>query len=592
MLKRIRELLGGKRGRKQQSETAAGAAAAEPAPRPAVHHGPRVVHRPIPEVDLDPEAVKIVQRLNRFDCTAYLVGGCVRDLLLDLKPKDFDVGTSATPRQVKRLFRNCRIIGRRFRLAHIYFQNGKIIEVATFRARDDATEDPERSDLLVRDDNIFGTAEEDALRRDFTINSLFYDLRDGTVLDHADGLGDLRRRLVRCIGDPVTRFREDPIRCLRAIKFAARLDFEIEPQTLAALIRTREEISRAATPRVLEEINRMCRGGAARRSFELMRETGVLAVVLPEVNGKAPDGGFELTLDLLARMDSLRATDGRAIRAGEIFACLLLPGLAAELGWQPGKRFESPPGADFRQRIDARLQPLGLRLRLPRREQEYCQQTLGSLFRMVPVRRLRRGVKRAILRRECLADALWMLDVLADRWGAEFAESARFWRDAAGREPAAPQPAAPARSDDARPRRRSRRGRGRGSRGAQPDAVERSAAAGAAVVERAAAATPPANPPAVERKRDLPPVWDDAYFFAALPAAPDTPGEEGDDRAYGGVALATPHSRPATAQDGESEIRPEADRPRRRRRRRSRRGRGGGAPPPPAASGGDSGDAG
>ena len=161
------------------------------------------------------------------------------------QPKDFDIATSATPRQVKRLFSNCRIIGRRFRLAHVYFQSGKIIEVATFRARDAEArprgDDPadgaadDADDLLIRDDNVFGTPEEDALRRDFTINALFYDVNAETVIDHADGLGDLRRRLVRTIGDPEIRFREDPIRILRAIKFAARLDFAIEPTTLEAL---------------------------------------------------------------------------------------------------------------------------------------------------------------------------------------------------------------------------------------------------------------------------------------------------------------------------------------------------------------------
>ena len=205
--------------------------------------------------DLDPDAVKIVQRLTRFEHRAYLVGGCVRDLLLERRPKDFDIATSATPRQIKRVFRNCRIIGRRFRLAHIYFQNGKIIEVATFRGLDGNGLDAapaDKKDLLIRDDNVFGTAEEDALRRDFTINSLFYDLNNQDVLDHADGMGDLRRKLIRTIGDPEIRFREDPIRILRAIKFAARLGFGIEPKTLAAVHKTRDEVPKAAAPRVLD----------------------------------------------------------------------------------------------------------------------------------------------------------------------------------------------------------------------------------------------------------------------------------------------------------------------------------------------------
>src|SRR5512140_686712 len=183
--------------------------AVEARPPVLVRQGPKVVHHPINPADLDPDAVRSLQRLTRFNHTAYLVGGCVRDLLLERRPKDFDIGTSAPPRQIKRLFSNCRIIGRRFRLAHVYFQNGKIMEVATFRSYDAeegqaAPHHPAR-DLLIRDDNVFGTAEEDALRRDFTINALFYDAASRTVLDHVDGLPDLRRRLIRTIGDPDIR---------------------------------------------------------------------------------------------------------------------------------------------------------------------------------------------------------------------------------------------------------------------------------------------------------------------------------------------------------------------------------------------------
>jgi hypothetical protein len=357
MLKRIRKLLD--RRKKPAEEVSVAEQAAErppdrpePAPsaaaertrdrpNPPIHEGPRIVHRPIASADLDAEAVKIVRRLTRFDHQAYLVGGCVRDLLLERKPKDFDVGTSATPRQIKRLFRNCRVIGRRFRLAHIYFQDGKIIEVATFRARDgydESGDEAVKDDLLIRDDNVFGTPEEDALRRDFTINALFYDVNDQTVLDHTDGLTDLRRRLVRTIGDPAIRFREDPIRVLRAIKFAARLDFEIEAATLAAISSTRGEIRRAASPRVLEEINRLCRGGAARRSFELLRSTGVLEVILPEVAAHARGRSWELLLALLERMDARTAS--AAGRARSPRGCRVVrrgPGRRAAAGARVGR---------------------------------------------------------------------------------------------------------------------------------------------------------------------------------------------------------------------------------------------------------------
>src|SRR5687767_9730670 len=169
---------------------------------------------------IDPDAAKVVQRLRRYDFAAYLVGGCVRDLLLGgRKPKDFDVATSATPNELRRLFRNCRIIGRRFRLAHIFF-GSKIIETSTFRANpregeeETGGESPpaegESQDLLIRRDNVFGSAEEDARRRDFTINGLFYDLETGQVIDYVKGMADLEARLVRTIGDPDVRLREDP----------------------------------------------------------------------------------------------------------------------------------------------------------------------------------------------------------------------------------------------------------------------------------------------------------------------------------------------------------------------------------------------
>jgi tRNA nucleotidyltransferase/poly(A) polymerase len=242
---------------------------------------------------IDPDADKVVRRLARHSFQAYLVGGCVRDLLLQRTPKDFDVATNATPKEIRQLFRNCRIIGRRFRLAHIFF-GPKIIETSTFRANpregDDASDSEE---LLIRRDNVFGTDTEDARRRDFTINGLFYDVEAERVIDHVGGLVDLERRVVRTIGDPDIRFREDPVRMLRAVKFAARLDFEIEPLTLAALIRHRAEIAKCAQPRVLEELYRLLRGGAAHRSMALLIETGVASSLSPQLAtllGRPPGG--------------------------------------------------------------------------------------------------------------------------------------------------------------------------------------------------------------------------------------------------------------------------------------------------------------
>jgi len=227
-----------------------------------------------PEIDpdkLDPDALKVVNRLRQYGHQAYFVGGCVRDLLVGRQPKDFDVATSALPSEVRGIFRNCRLIGRRFRLAHVYFKGGKIVEVSTFRANPTELEEPaapaeegeEREDFLISDDNVFGTAEQDARRRDFTINGLFYDVAGGRVIDYVGGLRDLRERQVRTIGEPEVRMREDPVRILRAVRFACRLAFDIESRTYAAMEGAVEDLPRCAPPRLLEDTFRILRGGVS-----------------------------------------------------------------------------------------------------------------------------------------------------------------------------------------------------------------------------------------------------------------------------------------------------------------------------------------
>ena len=572
VLRRIKELLKRGSGRGSGKAAAAGVEAPSPTPPPppAVHRGPELVHHPVALRDLDQDAVRIIKRMTRFDHTAYLVGGCVRDLLLDRQPKDFDIGTSATPRQIKRLFSNCRIIGRRFRLAHIYFQNGKIIEVATFRAKDggepvEPVEDAaapgvpdDGDDLLIRDDNVFGTPEEDALRRDFTINALFYDVNAETVLDHAEGLSDLRRRLVRTIGEPATRFREDPIRILRAIKFAARLDFEIEAKTLAALRQTRSEIPKAAPPRVLEELNRFCRGAAARRSFQLMLDTGVFEVVLPELQQHYGTEGVErdALFTLLAALDA-RVAGGLDVSAGEIFAALLFAPLAPKFGWalKPGPVSTVPHHHDARTVVDDVLRPIALRLRVARKDQERARQALATLARMVPTRPMKRGLRGAIQRRPAFADAWWMLETLAPVLGGEFAAAQADWADHLARPgaetaPAAQEGAAEATNGERTGRRR--RGR-RGGRGRRKDAPAMAAAA---------APAPAIAAPA----KKLPAVWSDDYFFAALPSVPELAAEEGDTDRYGA-------SRVAPAEVTVATTAPTASPARRRSRRGGRRHR-------------------
>ena len=264
---------------------------------------PRIVPReehPISRKDIDPDALKVLHRLRQAEHTAYLVGGSVRDLLLGRHPKDFDIGTSAHPSQVKKLFRNCWIIGRRFRLAHVKFGN-KVIEVATFRRQVTAGEEivqggvpapdpttPE-GELLVHHDNTFGTPEEDAFRRDFTINALAYDIATFSIIDYVGGLDDLRAGVVRSIGDPDVRLNEDPVRMIRAIAIAARLAFAIEPSLLRSIRRHRLEIAKSSQPRMIEEYYKILRAGSAEKTFRQMAEVGLLEPISLELHEGAAD---------------------------------------------------------------------------------------------------------------------------------------------------------------------------------------------------------------------------------------------------------------------------------------------------------------
>jgi poly(A) polymerase len=251
--------------------------------------------------DIDSDALKVLYRLKNHAFTAYLVGGGVRDLLLGRRPKDFDIGTSAVPQQVKRLFRNCFIIGRRFRLCHVRFGPRKVVEVSTFRK----LTEPGEGDPLIRRDNTFGTPEQDAFRRDFTVNALFYDIATFSVIDYVGGLQDLRERVIRTIGDPDVRFREDPVRMLRAVALAARLDFTIDRDTREAIRALRGEIVKSSPARLLDEFYKILRQGAARRTFESLHEIGLLAYLLPEADQDFAGGGTRL-LDSLQRLDEFR----------------------------------------------------------------------------------------------------------------------------------------------------------------------------------------------------------------------------------------------------------------------------------------------
>jgi poly(A) polymerase len=344
--------------------------------------------------DIDPDALKVLYRLARRGQVAYLVGGSVRDLLLGRKPKDFDVSTDARPRQLKSIFPNCFLIGRRFRLAHIRYGE-KIIETSTFRRQPETEEDPEspEASLLQQDDNTFGSPEEDARRRDFTINGLFYDAEKSAVIDYVGGLDDLQAGVVRCIGDPDIRFREDPVRMIRAIRFASRLGFAIEAETQAAIERHRAEIDKAAPPRLVEEIQRLFAFGAAEPAFRLLHETGFMQILLPELEAHIDATGPDCRLWRL-----LRALDQGGSVLEETTPPLRLTALFADYAdARPQEKTGEGAGRhDLAQHVRQVLSPTQERLKLPRRIFDRMIRILAAQPRFEPGSRRRRGRSRFV----------------------------------------------------------------------------------------------------------------------------------------------------------------------------------------------------
>ncbi len=301
---------------------------------------PRKEHR-ISRKHINQNVLRTLYRLRDKGFIAYLIGGCVRDLLLDRTPKDFDIATNATPNQIKRLFRNCRLVGRRFRLAHLHFSDG-ILEVSTFRASapsgEEETEEPglenrpprhlKDSDGMVLRDNVFGTPEEDALRRDFTINALAYSIEDFSVIDYSTGLSDLREGLIRPIGDPYERFTEDPVRMLRAVRFAATHGFTIEESTWEVIRRLSFTISRASPARLYEEMLKLFLMGSSRPVFDLLETSGLLAALFPLL-GQWLSGSSDHRAALAANLEGLDRLfqSGTAPSPALFFAALFGPSL-------------------------------------------------------------------------------------------------------------------------------------------------------------------------------------------------------------------------------------------------------------------------
>ena len=418
---------------------------------------PRIVPREahiVSRRDIDPDALKVLYRLRQYEHVAYLVGGGVRDLLLGRHPKDFDIGTSAHPYQVKKLFRNCWIIGRRFRLAHVKFGN-KVIEVATFRRQVEPGEevvqdgvpapDPSTAEgqHLIHRDNTFGTPEEDAFRRDFTINALFYDIATFSIIDYVGGLDDLHAGVVRSIGDPDVRLREDPVRMLRAVALAARLDFSIEPTLLESIRTHRHEIAKSSAPRLLEEYYKILRAGASEKAFRRLADVGLLEPISAELHKGASDPLWRS----LAALDAYRKrfeTTPDALTNAILMGSLL-----------------APLGIPLHASRDAAPPRLG-NLPLARRDVERLRQIIGLQRRLRDISVSPRA-QRALAHRHIFRDALVWLDIhggtpeLVEHWTGVLAD-----RGPAPEPGNEAQPGAPGAEGEPRPsRRRRRRRRGR-----------------------------------------------------------------------------------------------------------------------------------
>jgi poly(A) polymerase len=424
---------------------------------------PRAEHA-ISRRRIDPDALRVLYRLHEHRYAGYLVGGSVRDLLLGRQPKDFDVGTDAHPYQIKRLFRNCWIIGRRFRLAHIKFGQ-KTIEVATFRRNVPHLPPPEANGTpvvvasspeappdgaMLHRDNTFGTAEEDAFRRDFTINALFYDIGTQSVIDYVGGLHDLERRVLRSIGDPRIRFVEDPVRMLRAAVLGARLGFDLDPLVVEAIAEHRALIRQASPARLIEEYYKILRSGHAEASFRALDRVRLLELITPEL-GSAPGAVW----DALAQLDRYRQSFAAA--PPQLTNAILIGALLMPLGALDGRGRGGEP-----ERVSFGMLPVA------RRDIERLHHVRLMLPRLLDPDLAPRAA-RALVHRPSFPDSLVWLEIFGDtpdalaRW-----TQLRSHREAPRDHDDEPAPAAEAvRPEHPGGRKRRRRRRGRRRRGAR-----------------------------------------------------------------------------------------------------------------------------
>lgn len=381
-----------------------------------------ISRRSIPE-----NVLKVLYRLHRSGYRAYLCGGSVRDLLMGRVPKDFDLATDAHPADVRRLFRNSRIIGRRFRLVHVIFQD-MVVEVSTFRREPQPSGDAD--DLLVTDDNTFGSPLEDARRRDFTINGLFYNIADFSVIDYVGGLADLDSGLIRVIGNPDLRFREDPVRMMRAIEFASRLAFTIEPETYAAILRHRTEILKASPPRVSEEILELLRRGWSRDAVRMLLESELIEPIIPELYKPLRKGKVDYFWKMLEVLDRT-VQSNRRVSDAVLLSVVLLPYVVGEIEAEEKRRGGRLRLGEVVLFIRELLQPVCQRMALAAGIRHQVEQALESLWRLLEPPADRRSMWRFVVR-EHFNDALALLELYALSSG-RYVESYQQWKSFAQR---------------------------------------------------------------------------------------------------------------------------------------------------------------
>lgn len=431
-------------------------AGADEAPVAVDPEAPRILPRPEHDVSrkrISSGAVKVLYRLKNSGYKAYMCGGAVRDLMLGQKPKDFDVCTDAEPRDLRRLFRNARIIGRRFRLAHVIFRDG-VVEVSTFRRAPDPEEQRrEPGELLITDDNVFGTPREDAFRRDFTINALFYNVADFSVIDYVGGIDDLEGRLIRVIGDPDLRFREDPVRMMRACEFAGRLGLSIEPRTQEAIERHREELSKAAPARLTEELLQLLKSGTAGASIQWMLELGLLEVLLPEALAmiEAQDRGAGDFRGILPVLDRMRR-EGRELSDIVLLAAILLPPIMIERFAVETAKRRLMGTAAFRDLVKETVGGFVGRFPIANYKKSLMVQALGGFHRLCDTR-WKRAQRLRFATKSYFDDALQLFEILVEATG-QGRQALDGWRKAQRQRPTRPAQVEVRRRP---PRRRRRR---------------------------------------------------------------------------------------------------------------------------------------